>query len=57
MDMQHLLEKQQLGADVCHHPALLRQREILCFRERLGQMGVTIPIIPHQAIRQGASSQ
>ena len=46
MDMQHLLEKQQLGASYAVTQLFYDNEKFYQFVEKARQMGVTIPIIP-----------
>ena len=46
MDMQHLLEKQQLGAQYAVTQLFFDNEKYFAFVERARKMGITIPIIP-----------
>ena len=46
MDMQHLLEKQQLGADYAITQLFYDNEKFYAFVEKARQMGITIPIVP-----------
>ncbi|MBR5655646.1 MAG: methylenetetrahydrofolate reductase [Prevotella sp.] len=46
MDMQHLLEKQQLGAEYAVTQLFFDNKKYFDFVARARQMGITIPIVP-----------
>jgi DNA polymerase III subunit delta' len=46
MDMKHLLEKQQLGADYAITQLFYDNEKFYAFVEKARQMGITIPIVP-----------